>query len=146
LAEGDTADSLATRVKVQLLADEWDIIKAAIDNGAAIPVDASKDVLSGYHYALHRHARKLAKEKSKIRKRREIVSVASKSMHEAHSNASYTNTRRHNRHGSRLENLEHSDRRNLSRNLNSSFLSVDEQGNIMPKTPEAALVAAQAYL
>jgi hypothetical protein len=27
-----------------------------------------------------------------------------------------------------------------------SFLSVDEQGNIVPKTPEAALVAAQAYL
>jgi hypothetical protein len=45
-----------------------------------------------------------------------------------------------------VENLEHSDRRNLSRNLNSSFLSVDEQGNIMPKTPKAALVEAQAYM
>jgi hypothetical protein len=30
--------------------------------------------------------------------------------------------------------------------LDSSFLSVNEIGNIMPKTPEAALVAAQAYL
>jgi hypothetical protein len=67
-------------------------------------------------------------------------------MHEARSNASYTNNRRHNRHGSRIQNLEHSDRRNLSKNLDSSFLSVDERGNIMPKTPEAALVAAQAYL
>jgi hypothetical protein len=28
----------------------------------------------------------------------------------------------------------------------SSFLSVDERGNIVPKTPEVALVAAQAYL
>jgi hypothetical protein len=55
-------------------------------------------------------------------------------------------SKRHNRHGSRVENLEHSDRRNLSRNLDSSFLSVDEQGNIMPKTPEAALVATQTYL
>jgi hypothetical protein len=27
-----------------------------------------------------------------------------------------------------------------------SFLSVDEQGNIIPKTPEAVLVAAQTYL
>jgi hypothetical protein len=34
----------------------------------------------------------------------------------------------------------------LSRNLDSSFLSVDERGNIIPKTPEVALVAAQAYL
>jgi hypothetical protein len=31
-------------------------------------------------------------------------------------------------------------------NLDSSFLSIDERGNIVPKTPEAALVAAQAYL
>jgi hypothetical protein len=46
----------------------------------------------------------------------------------------------------RVENLEHSERRNLSKNLDSSFLSVDEQGNIIPKTPEAALVTAQTYL
>jgi hypothetical protein len=56
------------------------------------------------------------------------------------------NSSRHRRHGSRVENLEHSDRWNISRNLDSSFLSVDEQGNIIPKTPEAALVAAQTYL
>jgi hypothetical protein len=42
LAEGDTADSLTTRAKVSLTADEWKTIKAAVDNGAAIPIDASK--------------------------------------------------------------------------------------------------------
>jgi hypothetical protein len=31
-------------------------------------------------------------------------------------------------------------------NLNSSFLTVDEAGSIMPETPEAALVEAQAYM
>jgi hypothetical protein len=67
-------------------------------------------------------------------------------MHEACSNASHINNKKHNKHGSRVENLEHSDRRNLSRNLDSSFLSVDEQGNIIPKTPKAALVVAQMYL
>jgi hypothetical protein len=146
LAEGDTVDSLSTRVKIQLSADEWNTIKAAIKHGTTIPVNASKEVLQGYHYALHRQSRQLAKEKSEISKRRESVSTSSKAMHEARINASHPNSRRHNRHGSRVENLAHSDRRNLSRNLDSSFLSVDEQGNIMPKTPEAALVAAQAYL
>jgi hypothetical protein len=57
LAEGDTVDSLATRAKVRLSSDEWNIIKAAIDNNTTIPVDASKEVLLGYHYALHRQAR-----------------------------------------------------------------------------------------
>jgi hypothetical protein len=63
LAEGDTADSLATRAKVRLSADEWNIIKAAIENDTAIPVDARKEVLQGYHYALHRQARQLEKAK-----------------------------------------------------------------------------------
>jgi hypothetical protein len=100
LEEGDIADSLTTRVKIRLSADEWNTIKAAIDNGTAIPVDASKEVLQGYLYALHRQARQLAKEKSEIRKKRESVSAASKAMHEACNNASHTNNMRHNRHGS----------------------------------------------
>jgi hypothetical protein len=45
-----------------------------------------------------------------------------------------------------MDNLEHRNRINWTRNLDSSFLLVDEQGNIMPKTSEAALVAAQDYL
>jgi hypothetical protein len=110
LAKGNTTDSLSTRVKIWLSADEWNTIKAAIEHGTAIPVNTSKEVLQGYHYALHRQSRQLAKDKSKIRKRRESVSAASKAMHEACSNASHTNSRRHNRHGSRIENLVHSDR------------------------------------
>jgi hypothetical protein len=72
--------------------------------------------------------------------------AASIAYHKARSDASYTNSKRHHRHGSRFENLEHSERQSLSKNLDSSFLSVDEQGNIIPKTPEVALVAAQKYL
>jgi hypothetical protein len=60
--------------------------------------------------------------------------------------ASHTNPRRNRRHGSRYKNLEYSDRQSISKNLDSSFLTVNEQGNIIPKTPKAALVAAQAYL
>jgi hypothetical protein len=119
LAEGDTADSLTTRAKIQLSADEWNTIKEAIEHGTAIPVDTCKEVLLGYHYALQRQSRQLAKERSKIRKRKDSAIAASAAMHEAHSNASHTNNRRHNRCGSRVENLEHSDRRNLSRNLDS---------------------------
>jgi hypothetical protein len=74
-----------------------------------------------------------------------VVIAASDAARRARSDASYTN-RRHHRHRSRYENLEYSERQSISKNLDSSFLSVDEQGNIIPKTPEAALVAAQAYM
>jgi hypothetical protein len=146
LAEGDTADSLPNRVKVRLSAEEWNTIKAAIEHGTAIPTDASQNVVLGYHYALRKQSKQLEKERSEIRRRRYSAIEASAALRAEHINASYTNSRRHRRHRSRVENLEHSDRRNISRNLDSYFLSVDEQGYIIPKTPEAALVAAQTYL
>jgi hypothetical protein len=103
-------------------------------------------MLLGYHYALRQQSKQLAKERSEIQKRKDSAIAASIALHKARSDASYTNSKRHRRHGSRVENLEHSERRSLSKNLDSSFLSVDEQGNIIPKTPEAVLVAAQTYL
>jgi hypothetical protein len=111
-----------------------------------IPTNASKNMLLGYHYALRQQSKQLAKERIEIQKRRDSAIAASDAARRAHSDASYTNNKRHRRHGSRFENLEYSERQSLSKNLDSSFLSVDEQGNIIPKTPEAALVVAQAYL
>jgi hypothetical protein len=61
LAEGDTTDSLANGEKIRLSAKECNTIKAAVEHDAAIPVDASKNVLLGYHYALQRQSRQLAK-------------------------------------------------------------------------------------
>jgi hypothetical protein len=101
-------------------------------------------MLFGYHYALRQQSKLLAKERIEVQKRKDSAIAASDAARRAHSDASYTNAKRHRRHGSRYENLEYSDRQSLSKNLDSSFLSVDEQGNIIPKTPEAALVAAQA--
>jgi hypothetical protein len=103
-------------------------------------------MLLGYHYALRQQSKQLAKERIEIQKRKDSAIAASDAARRAHSNASYTNSKRHRRHGSRFKNLEYLERQSLSKNLDSSFLSVDEQGNIIPKTPEAALVAAQAYL
>jgi hypothetical protein len=145
LAKGDTAESLANRVKVRLSAEEWNTIKAAIEHSTSIPMDASQNLLLGYHYALRKQSKQLEIERSEIR-RRDSAIEASVAFRTERINASYTNSRRHRRKRSKVENLEYSDRRNISRNLNSSFLSVDEQGNIIPKTPEAALVAAQSYL
>jgi hypothetical protein len=117
-----------------------------MEHGTPIPTEASKNMLLGYHYALRQQSKQLANERIEIQKRRDSTIEASATYHRAHNDASHTNSRRHHRHGSRFENLEYSERQNLSKNLDSSFLSVDEQGNIIPKTPEAALVAAQAYL
>jgi hypothetical protein len=103
-------------------------------------------MLLGYHYALRQQKKQLAKEKIEIQRRKDSAIAASNATRRAQSDASHTNPRRNHRHGSRYENLEYSDRQSISKNLDLSFLSVDEQGNIIPKTLEAALVAAQAHL
>jgi hypothetical protein len=146
LEEGQTADSLATRKKNWLSVDEWRVIRTAVEHGTPIPSNSSKDMLLGYHYALRQQAKQLAKEKIEIQKRKDSAIAASNAARRARSDASHTNAKRNRWHGSRYKNLEYSERQSISKNLDSSFLSVDEQGNIIPKTPEAALVAAQAYL
>jgi hypothetical protein len=110
LAEGETADSLSSREKVRLSADEWKIIKRAVEHGVPIPTDASKNMLLGYHYALRQQSKQLARERSEIQKRKDSAIAASTALHKARSNASYTNSRRHRQHGSRVENLEYSER------------------------------------
>jgi hypothetical protein len=126
LAEGETADSLASREKIRLSVQEWGIIKTVVEHGTPIPGDTSKNMLLGYHYALRQQSKQLAKERIEIQKRKESAIAASIAYHKARSDASYTNSKRHRRHGSRFENLEHSKRQSLSKNLDSSFLSVDE--------------------
>jgi hypothetical protein len=126
LAEGETADSLTTREKVRLSVDEWRIIKTVVEHGTPIPTNSSKNMLLGYHYSLRQQAKQLAKERIEIQKRKESAIAASDAAHRARSDASYTN-KRHRRHGSRYENLDYSERQSISKHLNSSFLSVDEQ-------------------
>jgi hypothetical protein len=99
LAEGETADSLATRVKVRLSADEWRAIRTAVEHGMPIPTNSSQNMLLGYHYALRQQAKQLAKERIEIQKRKDSAIAASDAARRAHSDASYTN-RRHHRHGS----------------------------------------------
>jgi hypothetical protein len=45
-----------------------------------------------------------------------------------------------------LENIPEGERENLIQNLDMLFMSIDIRGNIIPKTPEAGYMAAQAFM
>jgi hypothetical protein len=85
------------------------------------------------------------REKSEIRKRHESANTTSKILNEEHNNASQTGGGRHRAPEHNIGDAEHGRRGNRLQNLDSSFLLINERGNIVPQTPEAALVAAQAY-
>jgi hypothetical protein len=71
LAEGETADSLTTRVKVRLSEEEWRTINTAVEHGTPIPTNSSQNMLLGYYYALRQQAKQLAKERIEIQKRKD---------------------------------------------------------------------------
>jgi hypothetical protein len=72
--------------------------------------------------------------------------LASRTQWEEHSQASHSGGEGHREPESNRREAERSNRENRTKNLDSSFLLVDEIGNIMPKMLEAALMVAQAYL
>jgi hypothetical protein len=94
-------------------------------------------MLLGYHYALRQQAKQLAKEKIEIQQRKESAIAASNAACRVRSDASHTNANRNRRHGSRYENLEYLERQSISKNLDLSFLSVDEQGTSYQKIPSS---------
>ena len=50
------------------------------------------------------------------------------------------------RHTSRLHRMNDESRSEMTRSLESSFMSLDNRGNVIPKTPAAAILAATTYL
>ena len=49
-------------------------------------------------------------------------------------------------HRSRVHRMPGASRREATRNLDSSFMTVDPTGSVLPKTPQAAIIAATTYL
>jgi hypothetical protein len=86
------------------------------------------------------------REKSELRRSHESASTTRRIQWEECAHASQSGGGGHWKPESNRREPEQPNRENHTQNHDSSFLSVDEIGNIMPKTPEAALVAAQAYL
>src|SRR3954467_12075643 len=59
---------------------------------------------------------------------------------------SSSNGNQGNKHRSRMENMDPKERREVTRTLHTSFMEMDADGNVIPKTPQVAIMAATAYL
>jgi hypothetical protein len=83
LAEGETADSLASREKVRLSVEEWKIIKTAIEHGVPIPTDASKTHAFRVSLCLKTAIKATSKRKTRNTKKKDSAIVASAALHKA---------------------------------------------------------------
>jgi hypothetical protein len=156
--DNDPADNAATHAqvnksrsnnkkekqKIHVSTREWRIIMSAINHGTEVPANSRREVLMGYQYALHQHKKKLREEKDNIRRNQENNSVSSGAYWDEYNEASDSSRERHRepKHNRKTTAREREENRARSMSAHPS----DDEEDFVQETPEAALVAAQAYL
>jgi hypothetical protein len=138
------SDSKKEKEKIHVYNGEWRIIMSAINHGTEVPANSRREVLMGYQYALHQHKKKLREEKDNIRRSQENNSVSSRAYLDEYSEASESSTERHRepKHNRRTTTRAREENRAISISARPS----DDEEDFVQETPEAALVAAHAYL
>jgi hypothetical protein len=130
--------------KIHVSTGEWRITMSAINHGTEVPKDSRREVLMGYQYALHQHKKKLREERDMFMRRRGDDSTSSGGYWDEYSDASESSMERHRdpKHNRRTI----AQIREESYAKNQSVHQSEEEEDFIQETPEAALVAAEAYL
>jgi hypothetical protein len=128
--------------KVHVSADEWRMIKSAINHGTEVPEGSRREVLMGYQYALYQHRKKLREERDMVFQ--DNNSISREEYWEDYSeNSEYSRERcgdpKHNR-GVTARSREERYSRSPTPQLE------EEEDDFIQEMPKVALVAAQAYL
>jgi hypothetical protein len=98
----------------------------------------------GYQYTLHQHKKKLREEKSERRRSQENNSASSGSYLDEYSETSDSSKERHREPKHSRRKIARTREENRAGSISAPLL--DEEENFTQEMPEAALVAAQAYL
>jgi hypothetical protein len=130
--------------KVHVSAREWRMIMTAVNRGTDVPVDSRREVLMGYQYVLHQRRKKVREERDMFMRSRGDDSMSSEKHWDEYSDASESSMERH-------KDPKHK-RRTIARVVEESYTrspsanQPEEEEEFIQETPEAALIAAQAYL
>jgi hypothetical protein len=138
------SNSKKEKEKIHVSIGEWRIIMSAINHGTEVPTDSRREVLMGYQYALHQHKKKLREERDMFMRNRDDNSTSSGGYWDEYSDASECNMEIHRdpKHNRRTT----TQIREESYVKSLSEQQSEEEKDFVQETPEAALVAAQAYL
>jgi hypothetical protein len=117
------------REKVYVSAEEWGMIKSAVNHGTTIPAESRREVLMGYQYALHQHKKQLLQEISELRRSHESASTANRTQWEERSNASHSSEERYREPKHNRGKAERPHKENRTQNFDSSCLLVEEVRN-----------------
>jgi hypothetical protein len=137
-------NSKKEKEKIHVSTGEWRIIMSAINHGTEVPTDSRREVLMGYQYALHQRRKKLREEKDMFVRSRDNNNTSNRGYWDKYSDASESSIEKNRdpKHSRRttVQTREESYTKSISAHLS------DDEVEFVQETPEAALVAAQAYL
>ena len=121
-----------------------------------MPEGATQEELRAYHYLLSKKTQDLAAkvqameaERRALDERRCLADISSQRTAElssTHGGRSTGRTPQQPRHATRLNRVNEDSRSEMTRSLDLSFMSLNDCGNVIPKTPAAAILAATTYL
>jgi hypothetical protein len=138
------SNSKKEKEKIHVSTGEWRIIMSAINHDTKVPVDLRREVLMGYQYALHQRRKKLREEKDMFMRSQDNTSTSSGGYWDKYNDTSESSIERHRdpKHNRRTTTWTREESHTKSISTHPS----DEKEDFMQETPEAALVAAHAYL
>jgi hypothetical protein len=120
------------------------MIMIAVNHGTDVPADSRREVLMGYQYVLHQRRKKLRQERDMIMRSPDYNSTPSEGYWSEYTNSLESSMERHKdpKHSRRTTAhvVEESYTRSTSPN------QPEGEKEFIQETPEAALIAAQAYL
>jgi hypothetical protein len=139
-----SSNSKKEKEKIHVSTGQWRIIMAVINHGTEVPADSRREVLMGYQYALHQHKKRLREERDMFMRSRGDDSTSSGGHWDEYRDASESSMEKHRdpKHNRRTT----AQIRKESYAKNLSAQQSEEEEDFVQETPEAALVAAQAYL
>src|SRR4051812_48117526 len=140
---GDDTDRV-----IHLSEEGWAQAREAVAGNKILPVGASRDLLMAYHTLLVEEHKKQVKMQEVLGKRKQAASESSaqRAALSAMGIGSSSHGNHGNKHRSRTENMDPKEHREVTRALNASFMEMDADDNVIPKTPKAAIMVATVYL
>jgi hypothetical protein len=116
----------------------------AINHGTEVPAYSRREVLMGYQYALHQHKKKLREERDMFMRSRGDDSMSNGEYWDEYNDASQSSMERHRDPNHNRRTTTHIREESYTKSQNAQ--QSEEEEDFIQETPEAALVAAQAYL
>jgi hypothetical protein len=138
------SSSKKEKEKIHVSAGEWRIIMTTVNHGTEVPADSRREVLMGYQYALHQCKKKLREERDMFMRNRGDDSMSRGEYWDEYSDASESSMERHRDPKHNRRTTTHI--REESYAKSQSAQQSEEEEDFIQETPEAALVAARAYL